>query len=304
MGSYVLKRVLLAIFSLFIIITITFFAMHAVPGGPFEKEKAPSPEVKKMLNERFNLDKPVGEQFLIYLRNIIFKGDFGISLKTGREIRDIIHESFAVSGKIGLGAVITALIFGLLFGIIAAMARNTWLDRLIIFFTTLLVSVPSFVLATLLLLTFSQYLDWFPVWSPENPNLVLPIASLAMYPMAYITRLTKSSLLDVLNQDYIRTARAKGVAKAVVVGKHALRNGILPVITYMGPLTASTLTGSLVIEKVFTVGGLGKQFVNAIDKSDYSVIMAMTIFLAFLMVTMNLISDLCYKVVDPRIQFD
>lgn len=303
MWTYFIKRVFLAIFTLFIIVAITFFAMNAVPGGPFEKEKAPSPEVKKMLEERFNLDKSVPEQFVLYLKNIA-KGDFGISLKTGRDISETIQGAFTVSGKIGFRALLTAVFFGLLFGIVAALCRNRWPDRLTIFMTTLFVSVPSFVLATLLLLLFCQYLDWFPIWSPENPSLFLPVLSLALYPMSYITRLTKSSLLDVLNQDYIRTARSKGVSRIKVVAKHALRNGLLPIITYLGPLTAYILTGSLVIEKVFTIGGLGKQFVQAIDKSDYPMIMAVTIFLASLMVTMTLVSDLVYKVVDPRITFD
>ena len=201
-------------------------------------------------------------------------------------------------------AALVAIVFGLTFGSIAALTRSGISDRLIIFFTTLLVSVPSFVLATLLLLVFCLQLKWFPVWSSSNPNYVLPVISLAMSPMAYITRLTKSSMLDVLGQDYIRTAVSKGVSQFWVIAKHALRNALIPVITYVGPMVAYIITGSLVVESVFTIGGLGGKFVSSINNQDYPMIMATTIFLAVLMVLATLISDLVYKLVDPRISFD
>jgi len=303
MWKYVVKRIALAIVTIFIIITITFFAMNAIPGGPFQKEKSPLPAVQAVLEERFNLDKPLIVQFGLYLRNM-FHGDFGISLKTGREISAIIGESFAVSAKIGAAAIITALIPGLIFGSAAALTRNKWPDRSIIFGSTVFVSVPSFVLATILLLIFSLKLGWVPVWSIKDPSYVLPIIALALYPMSYITRLTKSSMLDVLNQDYIRTARSKGVAERWVIFKHALRNALLPVITYLGPMAAYILTGSLVVETVFTIGGLGTKFVSGITNRDYPMIMATTIFLAVLMVIMTLISDLVYKLVDPKIKFE
>jgi len=303
MWKYVVKRIALAIVTIFIIITITFFAMNAIPGGPFQKEKSPLPAVQAVLEQRFNLDKPLIVQFGLYLRNM-FHGDFGISLKTGREISAIIGESFAISAKIGAAAIITALIPGLIFGSTAALTRNKWPDRLIIFGSTFFVSVPSFVLATILLLIFSLKLGWVPVWSIKNPSYVLPIIALALYPMSYITRLTKSSMLDVLNQDYIRTARSKGVAERWVIFKHALRNALLPVITYIGPMAAFILTGSLVVETVFTIGGLGTKFVSGIINRDYPMIMATTIFLAVLMVIMTLLSDLIYKLVDPKIKFE
>ena len=303
MWKYVVKRIALAIVTIFIIITITFFAMNAIPGGPFQKEKSPLPAVQAVLEQRFNLDKPLIVQFGLYLRNM-FHGDFGISLKTGREISAIIGESFAISAKIGAAAIITALIPGLIFGSTAALTRNKWPDRLIIFGSTFFVSVPSFVLATILLLIFSLKLGWVPVWSIKNPSYVLPIIALALYPMSYITRLTKSSMLDVLNSDYIRTARSKGVAERWVIFKHALRNALLPVITYIGPMAAFILTGSLVVETVFTIGGLGTKFVSGIINRDYPMIMATTIFLAVLMVIMTLLSDLIYKLVDPKIKFE
>ena len=303
MLKYTVKRVLLAVITVFIISAITFFAMNAIPGGPFAKEKAPDPAVQAALEARFNLDKPVGTQFLIYLKNLLH-GDFGISLKTGRDISQIIMEKFAVSAKLGGMAAGFAIVLGLILGSIAALCRNHWPDRVIIFLTTLFVSVPSFILATILLLVFALTLKWVGVFSASNPNYVLPVISLMLYPMSYITRLTKSSMLDVLGQDYIRTARAKGVRESFVIFKHALRNALIPVITYVGPMIAGILTGSMVVETVFIIGGLGTEFVRSINNQDYPLIMATTIFLAVLMVVATLISDLVYKLVDPKITFD
>ena len=302
-GKYVTKRVLLAIVTVFIVCGITFFAMNAIPGGPFDGEKALSPEVKEALEKRFNLDKPVGEQFVLYMKNLAH-GDFGVSAKTGRDIKTTIFESFKVSAKLGGMAILTALVLGLIFGSLAALTRNYLPDRLIIFFSTLFTSLPSFVFGSLLLLVFCVTLKWVPVWSPDNQNYLLPVIALAAYPMAYITRLTKSSMLDVLGQDYVRTARAKGVSQLKTIFKHTLRNSLIPVITYVGPMTASILTGSLVVEKIFTIGGLGAKFVEAITNRDYPLIMGTTIFLAVLMVTMNLITDIVYKMIDPRIKLD
>ena len=301
--KYVVKRVFLAIVTLLIICAITFFAMNAIPGGPFDGEKAVSEEVRAALERRYNLDKPVPEQFVIYMNNLLH-GDFGISLKTGREIKTVIGESFLVSAKLGGMAIVVAVILGVIFGSIAALTRNRLPDRLIIFFSTLLTSLPSFVLGTLLLLVFCVKLGWVPVWSVDNRNYVLPVISLAAYPMAYITRLTKTSMLDVMGQDYVRTARAKGVSTLKVIFKHTLRNALIPVITYVGPMTASILTGSLVVEQIFTIGGLGAKFVDGITNRDYTLIMGTTIFLAVLMVTVNLLTDIVYKLIDPRIKLD
>ncbi|MDO5345664.1 MAG: ABC transporter permease [Lachnospiraceae bacterium] len=303
MAKYVVKRIVLAIVTVFIICAITFFAMNTIPGGPFEGEKALSPEVKAVLLERYNLDKPVGEQFVLYLKNLL-RGDFGVSLKTGRDIATTVLESFSISAKLGGMAALVALILGLILGSTAALLRNRWPDRVIVFFSTLATAVPSFVLATLLLLVFCIQLGWVPVWSTSSPNYVLPVISLAMYPMAYITRLTKTSMLDALGQDYVRTARAKGVPQLKVIFKHGLRNALIPVITYVGPMLAFILTGSLVVENIYTIGGLGSKFITGITNRDYPMIMATTIFLATLMVLLNLISDLVYKLVDPRIKFD
>lgn len=303
MGRYVVKRVLLAFLTIFIICAITFFLMHAVPGGPFNREKALSEATIAALNARYNLDKPLLTQFFIYLREF-FKGDLGVSLKNGREISAIVGECFPISAKLGLLSVAVALICGTVFGSIAALTRNKLPDRIIIFFSTLFTAVPSFILATLLLLIFSIKLNWVQVWNATSHSYILPVIALAAYPMAYTTRLAKTSMLDALGQDYIRTARAKGVARGKVIFKHALRNSLIPVITYAGPEIAYIITGSMVVETVFTIGGLGSQFVSAINNRDYTLIMATTIFLAVLMVLANLVCDLLYKVVDPRIQYD
>ena len=303
MTKYVIKRVLLAILTVFVICAITFFLMHAVPGGPFNSEKALSPSTIAALNARYNLDKPVGQQFLLYMQNLL-KGDFGVSLKNGREITAIIGESFPISAKLGLASMVVALFLGTIFGSTAALMRNKFPDRLIVFFSTLFTAVPSFILATLLLLVFCIQLQWIPVWDANKQNFVLPVIALAAYPMAYVTRLSKTSMLDALSQDYIRTARSKGVSKFKMIFKHALRNSLIPVITYAGPQIAYIITGSMVIETIFTVGGLGSKFVTAITNRDYTMIMATTIFLASLMVFANLICDLLYKLVDPRIKYE
>ena len=303
MTRYVIKRILLAILTIFIICAITFFAMHAVPGGPFNKEKALSEATINALNARYNLDKPLLTQFLLWIKGML-QGDFGVSLKNGREISEIIGESFPISCRLGLTAVFIALISGTVFGSIAALTRNRLPDRIIVFFSTLFTAVPSFVLATLLLLVFAIKLGWFPVWSASSTSYTLPVIALAAYPMAYTTRLAKTSMLDALSQDYIRTAKAKGVKKWKIIFKHALRNSLIPVITYAGPEIAYIITGSMVVETIFTVGGIGSKFVASINNRDYTMIMATTVFLAALMVAANLICDLLYKVVDPRIKYE
>ena len=303
MSKYLVKRILLAILSIFIICMITFFAMNAVPGGPFNSEKALSEATKAALEKRYNLDKPVTTQFFLYMKNVLH-GDFGVSLKTGRDISSTLFTCFAVSARIGGLAALFALIIGVVLGAIAALFRNRWPDRLVIFLTTLFTAMPSFVFATFLLMIFCIQLKLLPVWDASNKSLVLPVIALAAYPAAYITRLTKTSMLDALGQDYIRTARSKGVSTVMVIFKHALRNALIPVITYVGPMLAYILTGSLVVENIFTIGGLGQQFVKSINNRDYPMIMATTIFLAVIMVIMNLLSDIMYKVVDPRINLD
>lgn len=302
---YICKRVLLAIVTIWIVITITFFVMHAVPGGPFLGEKAISAEAQAALEAKYGLDKPLFEQYTTYLKDIVTRFDFGPSLKQrGRMVIDIILDGMRTSAKLGIIAAVGAAIIGIVLGAVAALRRNTILDKVIMVITTAFVSMPSFIMGSLLLIVFSVKLGWLPANGAAAGGLILPIITLGLYPMAYITRLTRSSMLDVLGQDYIRTARAKGVSGPKIIFGHALKNSLIPVITYFGPMLAFIVTGSMVVEQIFAVPGIGRQFVSSITNRDYMMIMGTTIFLASLIVIMNLITDILYKVVDPRIDFD
>ena len=302
---YILKRVVLAIVTIWIVITITFFVMHAVPGGPFVGEKAISAEATAALEAKYGLDKPLMVQYTTYLADIVTKFDFGPSLKLrGRQVIDVIMDGMKTSAKLGVFAAVGAAIIGIILGAFAALRRNTILDKIIMVITTAFVSMPSFIMGSLLLIVFSVKLGWLPANGAASGGLILPVITLGLYPMAYITRLTRSSMLDVLGQDYIRTARAKGVSGAKIIFGHALKNSLIPVITYFGPMLAFIVTGSMVVEQIFAVPGIGRQFVSSIINRDYMMIMGTTIFLASLIVVMNLITDILYKVVDPRIEFD
>ena len=305
MMFYVVKRILLAILTIWIVITVTFFVMHAVPGGPFVGEKAISKEAQAALEAKFGLDRPLLEQYGTYLRDIVTKFDFGPSLKLrGRMVIDVIMDGMRTSAMLGLIAAATATVIGIVLGAVAAIRRNTLLDKTIMVITTAFVSMPSFIMGTLLLILFSVRLKWVSANGTTLDGLVLPVITLALYPMSYITRLTRSSMLDVLGQDYIRTAKAKGVSKNRIIFGHALKNSLIPVITYVGPMLAFIVTGSMVVEQIFAVPGIGRQFVSSIINRDYTMIMGTTIFLATLIVIMNLVSDLLYKAVDPRIEFE
>lgn len=301
---YIVKRIILAIITLWAVITITFFVMHAVPGGPFTREKAISAEAQAALEAKYGLDKPLFEQYTTYLIDALH-GNFGPSIKQrGRMVTDIILDGMRTSAKIGLIALVIATAFGILFGAIAALRRNTLADKIIMVMTTAFVSMPSFIMGSLLLILFCVVLAVLPANGASKGGLILPIITLSLYPMAYITRLTRSSMLDVLGQDYIRTAKAKGVSERMVIIRHALKNSLIPVITYFGPELAYIVTGSLVVEQIFAVPGIGRYFVNSITGRDYTLIMGTTIVLATLIVTMNLVSDILYKVVDPRINLE
>lgn len=302
---YILKRLLLAILTVWVVITVTFFVMHAVPGGPFVGEKATMPAVQAALEAKYGLDKPVMEQYITYLKDIVTKFDFGPSLKQrGREVTDIIFSGLKVSAKLGVIAAVGAAIVGIVLGAIAALRRNKVIDKVIMVITTAFVSMPSFIMGSLLLVLFAVRLAILPANGSTTAGLILPVVTLALYPMAYITRLTRSSMLDVLGQDYIRTARAKGVPGARVIFGHALKNSLIPVITYFGPMLAYIVTGSLVVEQIFAVPGIGRAFVTSITGRDYPLVMGTTIVLATLIVVMNLLSDILYKVVDPRITLE
>lgn len=305
MGKYILKRVSAAIITIFLVATITFFLMNLVPGGPFVAEKSISAQAQQALNEKFGLDKPLLVQYKNYMLNAL-KGDFGLSLKQrGREVTDIIFTKFPVSARLGGISVIVALLIGIPLGCIAAINRGKWLDNLIIVIATGGIAVPSFVICTVGMYLFGVHLKLLPTFGLTSPlHYILPVFALAFYPTAYITRLMRSSMLDVIGQDYIRTAKAKGVSQFISLFKHALRNAVLPVVTYVGPLLAYTLTGSFIVEKIFVIPGLGGQFVSSIMNRDYTVIMGTTIFLATLVIVMNTIVDIVYKIIDPRIQLN
>lgn len=302
---YILKRLGMAILTVWVVITITFFVMRAVPGGPFLGEKAVSPAAQAALEAKYGLDKPLSEQYASYLKGIITKGDFGPSLKQlGRSVTDIIFDGLKTSAKLGIIAAFLALAEGIVLGSSAALNRDKLIDKIIMVITTAFVSMPSFIMGSLLLLIFSIKFGWFPANGSTADGLVLPVITLSLYPMAYITRLTRSSMLDVLGRDYIRTAKAKGVPKNKIIFGHALKNSLIPVITYFGPMLAYIVVGSLVVEQIFAVPGIGRAFVNSITGRDYPLIMGTTIVLATLIVIMNLVSDVMYKIADPRIELE
>ena len=302
---YIVKRLILAAVTVWIVITITFFVMRAVPGGPFMGERAISAAAQAQLEAKYGLDKPLLTQYFTYLKDIFLHFDFGPSLKQrGRMVIDIIGDGMRTSVKLGVIAAFLALAVGVVLGSVAALRRNKLIDRIIMVITTAFVSMPSFIMGSLLLVVFALKLGVLPANGTTSAGLILPIVSLALYPLAYITRLTRSSMLDVLGQDYIRTARAKGVSKWKIIFGHALKNSLIPVITYFGPMLAYIVTGSLVVEKIFAVPGIGRAFVTSITGRDYPLIMGTTIILATLIVIMNLVSDILYKIVDPRITFD
>lgn len=305
MIKYIVKRVILAALTIFLVATITFFLMNLVPGGPFVSEKSISAQAQQALFEKFGLDKPLIVQYKNYMLSAA-QGDFGLSLKQrGRTVAEIISSKFPVSAKLGGLSVLLALLIGIPLGSIAAMNRGKWIDQLIIVIATCGIAFPSFVICTVGLYLFGVYLGWLPTMGLTTPiHYILPVFALSFYPMAYITRLMRSSMLDVIGQDYMRTAKAKGLSQFVSLFKHALRNAILPVVTYVGPMLAYTLTGSLIVEKIFVIPGLGGQFVSSIVNRDYTVIMGTTIFLATLIIVMNTLVDIAYKLIDPRIQLN
>lgn len=303
MGKYIAKRIVLAIVTIWAVATITFFLMNMVPGGPFLSEKAISPEATAALEAKYGLDKPLGERYITYISDAAH-GDFGDSLKQrGRSVMDIISSKFPVSAGLGGRAIIVSLCLGIPLGVLAAYKRGTFIDSLFSVVATCGIAVPSFVICTLLLYFFGVKLQILPTLGLNSwDSYIMPVFALAAYPTSYIMRLMRSSMLDVLGQDYMRTAKAKGLSQKVSLFKHALRNAILPVITYVGPMTAYTLTGSFVVEKIFTIPGLGGEFIKAINGRDYTMIMGTTIFLATLMIVLNVVVDIVYKIVDPRIK--
>ncbi|MDQ0150457.1 ABC transporter permease [Eubacterium multiforme] len=304
MLKYVGKRVFTSILTIWAVVTLTFFLVRAMPGGPFDGEKITA-EMKVVLNEKYGLDKPLSEQYSIYMKNLL-KGDLGESLKyRGREVNEIITYSFPKSAKIGIVSIIFSLVAGTLLGVISALKAGKWPDKFCMFISTLGITVPSFVIGAVLIYYFTVKLRLLPAVGLKGPEtFIMPVIALAGSSMAFITRLTRSKLIDVLKSDYIRTARAKGLDKNVVVFKHALRNSLIPVVTYLGPLVASILTGSFVVEKIFVIPGLGNEFVSTITNRDYTALLGVVVFFCTLIVICNLLVDILYVIIDPRIKLE
>ena len=292
MLKYVLKRILSALVTIFFIITITFFLMKAIPGNPFAAEKMPNPEIEAAMMAKYGLDQPLWKQYIIYLGNFL-RGDFGVSYtKAGLTVNKVIADGFPFSLTIGIYASLVVVFAGILFGSVMVLS-------------TLGSTIPSFVLATGFLFLFSKTLGLVPAFGvDEVAGYIGPVLVIGAFPLSFITRLTRTSLVEVQQQDYIRTARSKGISEFKVIYKHALRNALLPVVTYIGPMVASIVTGSFVIETVFGIPGVGQLFTDSIVNRDYPLIMGITVFFAVLLVLAVLIVDLVYVLIDPRIKLD
>jgi len=303
MFKYILKRLFASILTLWIMFTLTFFLMHLTPGSPFLGDGKITPEILANLEAKYGLDKPLLVQYKMYAINVL-KGDLGESIKlAGQSVGEIIARKFPYSLKLGLFSSAIAIIFGTILGTISALKKNTAADRVIMFIVTVGIAVPSFVVATVSMVLFGVKLRLFPtvIHLDSLSSYILPGFALSFFPLSFITRLMRSSMLDVINQDYIRTARAKGLSEKIVIFKHGLRNGILPVVTYAGPMVAGVVTGSFVIESIFSIPGLGSSFVTSITAKDYPTVMGVTIFYGALLIFMNFMVDIIYRFVDPRI---
>jgi len=304
MTGFIIRRILWTIPVLWAVATITFFLMHAVPGGPFDRDKELPPAVLANLEKRYNLDKPLFVQYALYLENLA-GGDLGLSFKNNREVTDIIRDGFEVTAQLGMVAFLYATVFGMTLGVVAALYHNRLPDYICVFFATIGTAMPNFIIATFLVIIFSVQLGWLDVLGWEFGNyrkMVLPALALGTLPAAYIARVTRASVLEVLNQDYIRTARAKGLAEYVVILRHTVKNAMVPILTVLGPIFAFLVTGSFIVERVFAINGVGYRFVNAVFQRDYGMIMGTTLFFAAIVAMANLVVDILYAVVDPRIR--
>jgi oligopeptide transport system permease protein len=303
MTRYVVRRLLLFVPTLWAIATLTFFLMRLAPGGPFNAERDIPQAARAALAQKYGLDRPLAGQYVTFLARAV-RLDFGPSYKfPTRQVREIILEGFPVSAELGGWALLVALLVGIPLGVIAAQRQNTAADTAVMAAALAGVSIPSFVLGPLLVLAFSLGLYWLPPALWEGPqSRVLPVLTLSAAYVAYVARLTRAGMLEVLHQDFIRTARAKGLPERVVVLKHALRLGLLPVVSYLGPATAAIIMGSLVVEQVFTVPGLGRYLVNGAFNRDYTLVMGVVLFYAAFLMALNLLVDLAYAWLDPRVE--
>jgi oligopeptide transport system permease protein len=303
--KYIVKRIISAIITIWFILTLTFILMNSIPGDPLSSGKALQPEVEAAIKAKYGLDRPLTEQYVTYLKNYM-KGDFGVSFKKiGLTTNQIISDGFPYSLKIGSWSSLFIIVVGISFGILSALKQNKIPDRIMMIISTLGATIPSFVFATLFLYIFNRKLGWVPSFGAGTwKHYIGPVLCIGMFSLAYVTRLTRTSVLDVLQQDYIRTARAKGLSEGVVIIKHALRNALIPVVTYLGPMIASLITGSFVVEKVFGIAGIGSLFTTSITNRDYTVIMGVTVFFGIFIVISTLLVDILYVFIDPRIKYD
>ncbi|WP_337187479.1 oligopeptide ABC transporter permease OppB [Phenylobacterium sp.] len=305
MFRFIGRRLLVAIPTLFLVVTVAFFMMRAAPGSPFDMDRKLSPEIERNVMAKYGMDKPLHEQYFNYLRDVTH-GDFGPSLKyKDKSVLQILQENYKVSLILGLAAILLASVVGVTLGVLAALRQNKLVDYGVMAVAIIGVCIPTFVTAPLLVLIFGSKLQLLPSggWNGGAlANLILPVAVLALPQIAIISRLTRAGMIEVLRSNYIRTARAKGLPEHRIVGKHALRAAILPLVSYLGPACAGLLTGSLVVEKIFNLPGLGKFFVISALQRDYTVVMGMVIFYAALILVLNLIADLLYAALDPRVR--
>ena len=307
MTRYIAKRLGVGVISLFILVTVTFFLLHAIPGGPFSPEdnRNVPPKILEKISEQYGLNDPVPEQYARYLSNLLH-GDFGTSFKKqDTTVNELISQGFPVSARVGAWGILISLAAGILLGIIAAVKRGKIPDMIAMVIATIGVSVPSFVICVLMMYVFCEKLKILPSYGLTSwKHYILPVFCMAFSQIAYITRLMRSSMLETMRQDYIRTERAKGTPEYLVISRYAMKNYLLPIITYVGPMVAALLTGTFIIEKLFSVPGLGRYFVTAIGDRDYSVTLGLTIFVGSLIILCNLIVDILYAVIDPRIKID
>ena len=305
MSEYILKRLLLSIITIWAVITITFMLMNAVPGDPFANENRKIPEnIYENLMKKYGLDKPKSEQYMTYLKNII-KFDFGESMRSDAEtVNEMISRGFPVSAILGFEALLISLIFGPALGAIAALYQNKIPDYISMIISIIGVSVPGFLMGSFLIQFVATKFDWIPIggWG-EFRHTILPSIALAMMPLAQISRLMRSGMLEVLNQDYLKTAKSKGLTGSVIIMKHAVRNAILPIISILGTTVSNLLAGSFAIEKIFGIPGIGMFFVNSVFNRDYTLIMGITVFYAIVLTVMAFLVDIVYTLVDPRIRF-
>ncbi|MHA6481397.1 ABC transporter permease [Paenibacillus sp. strain BS8-2] len=303
MLRYISGKFLFMILSLFILVTATFMLMNAIPGSPLQSEKATSEAVQKNLEAYYGLDKPLYVQYGTYLKNLL-QGDMGISMKKKfQSVDKMIAQSFGPSLRLGISAIITSVIVGCILGILAAMYHRKFIDNLAMIIAVIGLAIPSIVLAPVMQYFLATKLGWFEVAGLNGPmDYVLPTIALASGPIAFIARLLRSTMIEVLNADFIKTAKSKGLAGYVIVAKHALRNSMLPVVTYLGVLAAGIITGSVVVEKIFAIPGIGKHFVSSVIDRDYPLIMGITIFYAVILMVCRFLSDVAYVLVDPRMR--